>query len=213
MRRDASARSTPILLLANQPFQLEIMCRLAKELQEQGLMTRLFLTDLYTIIYAPEIIDRAQKEIGSEIITLKSEFISWQDKGEPDPERVMKATAVLELYNDLNSQGRNLATLRLTDPYTNGYEFNSWYLPISKNWQDVAHAETLLKCQSVVLDTRPSIIVSIDNSLLPTNFIHALTENHCTFITFQHTRIGSRWMPRYDFALGSYLDSDRKSVV
>jgi len=207
LRRDAPARSTPILLLANQPFQLEIMCRLAKELQEQGLMTRLFLTDLYTIIYAPEIIDKAQKEIGSEIITLKSEFISWQDKGEPDPERVMKATAVLELYNSLKSRGRNLATLRLTDPYTNGYEFNSWYLPISKNWQDVAHAETLLKCQSVVLDTCPGIIVSIDNSLLPTNFIHALTENHCTFITFQHTRIGSRWMPRYDFALGSYLDS------
>lgn len=207
MRRDASVRSTPILLLANQPFQLEIMCRLANELQEQGLMTRLFLTDLYTIIYAPEIIDKAQKEIGSEIITLKSEFISWQDKGEPDPERVMKATAVLDLYNSLKSRGRNLATLRLTDPYTNGYEFNSWYLPISKNWQNVAHAETLLKCQSVVLDTRPGIIVSIDNSLLPTNFIHALTENHCTFITFQHTRIGSRWMPRYDFALGSYLDS------
>jgi len=105
LRRDASVRSTPILLLANQPFQLEIMCRLAKELQEQGLVTRLFLTDLYTIIYAPEIIDKAQKEIGSEIITLKSEFISWQDKGEPDPERVMKATAVLELYNSLKSRG------------------------------------------------------------------------------------------------------------
>lgn len=198
-----------VLLLADQPFQLNLMSALAKNLREKHVSVSIFLTDLFTFVYGPHLIENLVQDLGLDVITLESEFRSWQIRGEPDSSQTREARIRLLSFETLSSRGRNLTTLRLTDPYTNGFEFEDWYLPISKAWLDVAHADIISRCQRTFQDLQPDLIVSIDNCQLSTNIFHALAQDTCTFITFQNSRIGARWLPRFDFAIGDYRVSQQ----
>jgi len=198
---------TKVLLLADQPFQLKVMSYLAERLMTFDIEVDIALTDLFTFVYGPDLIEEATKILGKDLISLKEEFVSWQERGNPDPDRLKEAKLKLQKFSELSSAGRSMETIRRCDPYTNGFEFESWYLYISPEWKDVAHADILKKCEYISSEICPNLIISIDNCQLLTNFLHAMTASTIPFITFQNTRINSRWVPRSDFAIGSHKNS------
>lgn len=199
-----------VLLLADQPFQLELMASVANSLRENKIMVSIFVTDLFTFVYGPHLIERIFQDLHIEVMSLEREFRTWQIRGEPDASRLSIARTQLDRFSLVTSRGRKLETLRLTDPYTNGFEFESWYLPISEEWKDVAHSDIISRCQMTLEQFQPDLIASIDNCQLSTNVFHALAQESCTFITFQNSRIGTRWVPRFDLAIGNYQDSKLK---
>jgi hypothetical protein len=195
----------PVLLLANQPFQLKLMSSVAKQLMELKVQTCIVLTDLYSFVYEKSFIEEVEIFLGQKIESLEKEFKTWQLRGEPSLERLTDSRMYLNANRHLTSVGRNFDTLRRTDPNTNGFEFNAWYLKISNSWKDVAHADILRKSYDIVERLRPRLIVSIDHLQLMTNFMHAIVENDITFLTFQNSRIGPRWITRRDLAIGNHL--------
>lgn len=201
------AESYRVLLLADQPFQLRLMSELAKLLESKNIETKILVTDLFTIIYAPALIAESSLLINGEIVTFMEEFDTWQKKGQPPISRISEARKQISKFHDGHFAGRDFNTVRLTDPYTNGFEFNYWYLNISSEWRDVAHSDISRKCVSILESFSPSLIISVDNCQFATNVMYGLSKDSSKFITFQNTRIGSRWVARYDFAIGSYLNS------
>ena len=193
-----------ILLLADQPFQLLLMGEVAKNLKLQGQSVSILLTDLYTFIYGPDLIEKVSDEVGLPVLNFQSNFQSWQSKGEPRDEKWQQAERILLKYSNIKSCGRDLETIRKTDSHTNGFEFSSWYLEISKKWSDVAHAEIMARCEEILGHVRPRLIVSIDNCQFATNVIHAMSRGKSQFITFQNSRIGTRWIARFNLAYGSH---------
>lgn len=197
-----------LLLLADQPFQLLAMSLLAKKLVASGHMVTILVTDLFTFIYGPNLISEAKERGSCEVLTLEDIFRSWQYRGEPPPFRLSQARKKLNQASSLTSLGRDFETLRLTDPLTNGFEFSSWYLHISAEWKDVAHADIITYLESLFTRIKPEIIVSIDHTQFATNILHAISSSKCKFITFQNARFGSRWVARFDLAFGSISDAD-----
>jgi hypothetical protein len=122
--------------------------------------------------------------------------------------RINAARKTLQEASILTSMGRSFDLLRLTDPYTNGFEFNSWYLKISSEWKDVAHADIVEYLLQLYTVMKPSLIVSIDNTQFATNVLHAIAWKDCKFITFQNSRFGSRWVHRFDLAFGALTSVD-----
>ena len=197
-----------VLLLADQPTQLYVMSFVAQQLRAHGVKTKILLTDEYTIIYGPNVIKEAAERSHCEILTIKELFVTWQAKGEPSTARYREAIDTLKKFSYLKSVGRNFDTLRLTCSFFNGFEFSSWYLRNSYAWEDVRHADILEYLDTIMKEFKPNLIASIDNSTFVTNALHALTEEKIRFLTFQGSRIGSRWVTRFDLAIGSHLKTE-----
>ena len=71
---------TEILLLADQPFQLNIFAQVARNLSMQNLQVKILLVDFFTFIYGKKYILEMEQLSKCEIVTAEEIFRKWQVK-------------------------------------------------------------------------------------------------------------------------------------
>ena len=189
-----------VILLADQPFQLRLMTRIAKKLLNNNIFPQIVLTDLFTFIYAQDVIDLAESEIGSKIFSMEMEYISWQNIKKV---QLNKEQDYLEKWATNTLTNRNLKTLFGTDPYTNGFEHERWFKKVPDKIKIKRFADTIKWCESIVKNNKPELIVSIGNSQFITNVFYEISNrDKIPFMTFENARVGARWLMRKDFHYG-----------
>jgi hypothetical protein len=192
---------TDVLLLADQPFQLNIFANVAKSLSMHKLQVKIVLVDFFTFIYGKKYILDMERLAGCEIITAEEIFRSWQINKLPLMPGDFKA--YLNKWNEEFCFTRNVDTLLATDIYTNNFERKKMMQPISPEWIKRVHYDTLKWCEEIYLKCNPKNIFAISLNLLPTNAIYELaSSSRVPFYNFLDSRVQSRWVMRNDLGYG-----------
>jgi hypothetical protein len=190
-----------VILLANQPFQIVLCSQVANFLKSRNISSKIVLVDYFTFIYGQNFItDEAQKS-GVQIITAETMFKQWQTKGEPVMPKDYEH--YFNYWSSNFCHERSLDTLLRTDLYTNAFERQKMLLPLSENWKQRIHYDTLKWCEKIFNELKPNLVVSINMNLLPTNAFYELSKyHHIPFVSFLDSRISNRWVARMDLGYG-----------
>lgn len=197
-----SKSTSRILLLADQPWQLELISLVCSSIKatEPNVTLEIALVDYYTFLHSPELIKRIEFIQGIKIRTLEDQYKGWQRR-EP-------RLTVEDEWRQL-IEGRNLEftrsheELEKTNQYINGFERNRYQLPLGRTWEKQIYLDSLEWAHQLVQEVNPDLIISVERCTLPTNLLKEIAEfTSINFLTFIPSRIGDRWICRRDFGLG-----------
>lgn len=189
-----------LLFLADQPWQLELVSKIVSELAGkcENTIFAIAAVDNYMILHARDALKMAEKCGVEKVFTLETFYRSWQVLGEPvcDPK-------VLKEWEANHCRNRTLDELARTNQWVYGNERGRYYLPISEKWEKRILQDSISWVDSLVEEFKPTTVVSIERSTLPTNLLYTLCQSlGIPFLTFITTRVGSRWNLRHDFGFG-----------
>lgn len=200
-----------ILFVADQPFEINFCTEVAKLLNKE-FSCGLAIVDLFTFNYGPDVIEQARPFFQEGVFDLETQYRSWQVPRRKISVQHWQASQfqIKEFAASLVGQ-RDIETIRKTDVYSNNFEFSDWHKNFPEEIVDIAHADYLLWAQNVITSVKPSLICSISNTLLPGSLIYEISLiNKIPHVVFSHSRIGSRWVAREDFAFGMSLQLNKK---
>lgn len=191
-----------ILILADQPWQLELAAKFSHRLRKENpnLDIQLAATDYYTFLHEPLTIKQLKRQYAVEIHDLKQQYLAWQSKEEPNITEVES-----QLTNWANSRilSRPLDVLARTNQLIFGWERAKFYLPVSSSWQKKILLDSIFWSENLIETIMPDVVISIERNTLCNNLIFEISKNvgieHVTFIL---SRFGNRWIPHSEFGLG-----------
>ena len=189
-----------LLFLIDQPWQLELATSIVAEMGMFGsdFECALALTDYYTFTHHPRLISSIKFEFIEQVFTLESEYRRWQSNN-----LELADEEYLQTWEQNFCKSRNLDALEKTNQWVYGDERSRYYLPLSNHYRRVILSDTVKWVDCILESWKPSIIVSIERSTLPTNLFWARAEaEKINFLTFIPSRIGNRWSLRDDFGYG-----------
>lgn len=190
------------ILLADQPWQANLMARVGNEilLLEPSAKISLVLTDYYTFFLRDDYLTGMKFAFPGEIYTQKNIFEGWQietnsHKFNPD---------FLDKWEKINCLDRTLTELSMTNQWVYGNERNRYQQKIEEPWPKKILYDTIEWCEKLLEEISPNMIISIERCTLPTNLLFQIARTkEIPFLTFIPSRIGSRWIVRDDFAYGA----------
>jgi len=191
-----------ILILADQPWQLELAARFSQYLRNQdpGLRVELAATDYFTFLYEKDLLKKLEVQYDLRIHHLEDLYRSWQTKSEPN----LEATEH-ELVNWANFRtlSRPVDSLAKTNQLIFGWEREYFYLPISRAWERKVLLDSILWSENLIKDVKPSLVISIERNTLCNNLVYEISKNEkIEHICFILSRFGNKWIPHSEFGLG-----------
>ena len=197
-----------VLLLADQPYQTRLLAKLAERLQECDLKPCLVLTDWFSFLYEPALIEEIKRN-GIDIRTQEEMFFTWQGN-DPGDEQVIESQ--LKNWEKKNCLSRSLAQLELTNNYVFSNERRAYELPVERTWERRILLDSITWIEQIFDEIEPSIVFAIDNCTLINNLSNAISEKrNIPHLICKNTRIRERWVARDDFCLGMSAKNVRKA--
>ena len=189
-----------VLFIADQPFEIRFFIEVKKRLNP-SINASLAIVDLFTFNFGSDVILEAKQVFSNQVFDLESNFIFWQSRY--SDARHVESMAFLNLFEYQIHGKRSLEMLRKSDPYVNSFEFSRFYRKLPQSVIDVAHADTIKWVQYVLHQTKPSLLCSISNTMFANSIFFELSNQlDIPFLTVMHSRIETRWVPRFDFFFG-----------
>ena len=188
-----------VLLLADQPYQTRLLARLAEDLQKFDLKPCLVLTDWFSFLYEPALIEEIKRK-GIDIRTQEEMFFTWQGD-DPGDERIIELQ--LRNWEKRYCRSRSLAQLELTNNYVFSNERRAYELPVERIWERRMLLDSATWIEQIFDEITPSLVFAIDNCTLINNLSNTISEKRkIPHLICKNTRIRERWVARDDFCLG-----------
>ncbi len=205
-----SFESCEFILLADQPWQANLMCSLAKELLDKNPEANLTLvfTDYYTFLLRRDYLEGITVAFPGKVITIEAYYRNWQSKIPPthtDPNLLID-------WEKEYCRGRSLKQIEKTNQWIYGNERNMYQRRIGADWAERILVDTIDWVHKLIQkDGEPKVIISIERSTLPTNLLYEIARTKgIPFLTFFPSRINTRWLMRDDFGYGMSNDLSNK---
>ena len=189
-----------LLFLIDQPWQLELTTSIITEMGnlEFEFECALALTDYYTFLHHPKLINSINAKYIQQVFTLESEYRRWQSNFLEFADE-----EYLRNWEQNFCKSRTLNALEKTNQWVYGDERSRYYLPLSSQCRRLILSDTVKWVDCILDSWNPNVIVSIERSTLPTNLFWARAETEkIDFFTFIPSRVGNRWSLRDDFGYG-----------
>ena len=191
-----------ILILADQPWQLELAARLSQYLRnrDSNLRVELAATDYFTFLHEKNLLTKLEIQYDLRIHHLEDLYRSWQTTNEPNLD-----TTEHELVNWANFRtlSRSVDSLAKTNQLIFGWEREYFYLPLSRAWERKVLLDSILWSENLIRDVKPSLVISIERNTLCNNIIYEISKNEeIEHITFVLSRFGNKWIPHSEFGFG-----------
>jgi hypothetical protein len=190
------------ILLADQPWQANLMCALAKDLlcKDPNAQVSLVLTDYYTFLLRRDYLEGIRVAFPGRVVTIEKHYRNWQSKTAP----VQVDANFLTDWEKKYCTHRSLKQIEKTNQWIYGNERNAYQRKIGADWAERILVDTIDWVETLVhTSDQPAVIVSIERSTLPTNLLFEIAKTRkIPFLTFFPSRINSRWLMRDDFGYG-----------
>lgn len=190
-----------ILFLVDQPWQAAFASQIIKYLKDASpeIQVKLAFTDYFTFYLRHDFLTGLTTGIAAEVSTLHDLYKSWQIENEnPEVDYIF-----LDMWDSKYCKIRSLVELERTNQWIFGDERKYFHRKISKVWEKRILHDTILWCEDLVDTFKPTEILAIERSTLPTNLILTYSQSKSIpFRTFIPSRVGNRWIYRDDFGYG-----------
>jgi len=190
------------ILLADQPWQANLMCTLAKELlcKDPRAQISLVFTDYYTFLLRKDYLEGLRIAFPGRVITIEKHYRNWQSKTTP----VQVDENYFIDWEKKYCTDRSLKQIEKTNQWIYGNERNVYQRKIGTDWAKRILADTIDWVETLFYpNDQPTVVVSIERSTLPTNLLYEIAKTRkIPFLTFFPSRINSRWLMRDDFGYG-----------
>jgi len=196
---------TRILGLAEQPWGSIAMQRILKELIDKGVASagRFGITDNFCFLYNKDALQVMRASSNFEISTLEDIYWGWQ-LPDADSLRVRQAADFTEKWIQSVRPQRSKTVLERTNRDLFADERDFFHLATGDEWKSIIFADTLRWCTELFNDFEPEFVIALERSTLAINICYELAMSRgIEFQTIIQSRIGSRWVIRDDFGLGT----------
>jgi hypothetical protein len=190
------------ILLADQPWQANLMCSLAKDLLDKNPKANLTLafTDYYTFLLRRDYLEGITVAFPGKVTTIEAYYRNWQSKASPthtDPNFLIN-------WEKKYCTDRSLKQIEKTNQWIYGNERNIYQQRIEADWAERILVDTIEWVHKLIqASEEPRVIISIERSTLPTNLLYEIARTEgIPFLTFFPSRINTRWLMRDDFGYG-----------
>jgi hypothetical protein len=191
-----------ILLVAEQPWQIEVAAILAIEIRRIDSKYRILIaaTDYYTFLHEPKLIHKCKENYNTEIATLADLFQKWQNNDEPDC-RLIDYQVKDWLKNIVLS--RSVYEIERTNQLIFGWERVYYFLQVTDAWRKKIFSDSINWSENLINKFRPNLVIAIERNTLVNNLIFEISVNkQIPHVTFIQSRIENRWIPHDNFGLG-----------
>jgi hypothetical protein len=191
-----------ILILAEQPWQLELAAKFSNYLRAKipELKVELALTDYFTFLHDPQTIARLKTQFDLNIHDLEEVYRSWQSGDEPNEAEV---EALIIKWEKTRILSRPIDVIARTNQLIFGWEREFYYLPMSLAWRQKILLDSIVWSENLIDSIKPKIIISIERNTLCNNLVFEISKNRSIeHVTFILSRFGNRWIPHSEFGLG-----------
>jgi len=189
------------LLIADQPWQIEFLLKLAKKLNEidSKYSFALVIADLYTFQYEKSFLSGVQSSFSGEIFTQENNFYEWQ----LNKNKYNFDEKYLKWWESNFCKGKTLEKIFLSNSLVNSFENGRYYKKISKSWHKKIIFDTTKWSHDIVENLGPDLIITINNFLYESYlFFLVAQKKQIPFVSIIPNRISNNFSIRTDFGYG-----------
>lgn len=189
------------ILLADQPWQANVMCHLAKNIlaENPDAHMNLVFTDYYSFLLRRDYLEGITVAFPGKVITMENIYRTWQVKTAP----IQSDPNYLRDWEKKYCKTRTLKQIERTNQWIYGNERNRYQRKITPDWAERILADTVEWVQKLAAVGEHKVFISIERSTLPTNLLYEIASTEgLPFLTFFPSRINTRWLMRDDFGYG-----------
>lgn len=192
-----------ILIVAEQPWQIELAGMLSQQLRIQRPQSRIVVaaTDYYTFLHDKKTLNSVSAQFNINILTLQELYRTWQFPLEPDK---LQNSNFLIAWARERQLSRTIEELAQTNQIVYGWERDFFALPLSEEWKLKVLSDSIKWSENLVNELKPNLIVSIERNTLCNSLIFEIAKNEeIEHITYIVSRFGCHWIPHLNFGMGT----------
>ena len=194
-----------ILIVAEQPWQIELAGMLSQQLKIQSPRSRIVVaaTDYYTFLHDKKTLNSVSAQFKIDILTLQELYRTWQSPHLLEADK-LQISNFLRAWAQERQLSRTVEELAQTNQIIYGWERDFFALPLSEEWKLKVLSDSIQWSENLVKKLKPNLIVSIERNTLCNSLIFEIAKNEeIEHITYIVSRFGCHWIPHLNFGMGT----------
>jgi len=190
-----------ILLIADQPWQTEVLLRISKELSSLHPQASfdLVVCDYYMFRYTNTFLNGIRSAFHGKVFTQEKNFLSWKNSDnylDYDHDFIKK-------WEKNYCENISLSELFASHSLVNSFENSQYYHTIPRKWHRKIIYDTNKWIEDVITSVQPEICININNFLYESYAFYLVAKRRkILFLSIIPSRIQSGWSLRDDLGYG-----------